>query len=62
VATLLRENGFGRDVAELLLAHSEKNSTVSAYSHIELAADRKRALLAHGREFRADYAPEVSAA
>ncbi len=42
-ATLLREHGFGRDVVELLLAHSEKNATVAAYSHMELAADRKRA-------------------
>jgi hypothetical protein len=31
-------------VVELLLAHSEKNATVAAYSHIELAAERKRAL------------------
>lgn len=43
-ATLLREHGFGRDVVELLLAHSEKSATVAAYSHMELAADRKRAL------------------
>jgi integrase len=43
-ATLLREHGFGRDVVELLLAHTEKNATVAAYSHMELAADRKRAL------------------
>ena len=43
-ATLLREHGFGRDVVELLLAHSEKNATVAAYSHMELAADRRRAL------------------
>ena len=43
-ATLLREHGFGRDVVELLLAHSEKNATVAAYSHMELASDRKRAL------------------
>ncbi len=43
-ATLLREHGFGRDVVELLLAHSEKNATVAAYSNKELAADRKRAL------------------
>jgi integrase len=43
-ATLLREHGFGRDVVELLLAHSETNATVAAYSHMELAADRKRAL------------------
>ncbi len=35
-ATLLREHGFGRDVVELLLAHSEKNATVAAYSHMEL--------------------------
>ena len=44
VTTLLREHGFGRDVVELLLAHSEKNATVAAHSHMELAADRKRAL------------------
>ncbi len=43
-ATLLREHGFGRDVVELLLAHTEKSATVAAYSHMELAADRKRAL------------------
>ncbi len=43
-ATLLREHGFGRDVVELLLAQSEMNATVAAYSHMELAADRKRAL------------------
>nr|WP_298830439.1 site-specific integrase [uncultured Piscinibacter sp.] len=43
-ATLLREHGFGRDVVELLLGHSEKNATVAAHSHMELAADRKRAL------------------
>ena len=34
----------GFTVFELLLAHSEKNATVAAYSHMELAADRKRAL------------------
>ncbi len=43
-ATLLREHGLGRDVVELLLAHSERNATVAAYSHIELAGERKRAL------------------
>jgi integrase len=43
-ATLLREHGFGRDVVEVLLAHSEKSATVAASSHIELAAERKRAL------------------
>lgn len=42
-ATRLREHGFGRDVAELLLAHSEKNAAVASNSHMELAADRKRA-------------------
>ena len=49
-ATLLREHGFGRDVVELLLAHAEKDSTVAAYSHMELAAERRRAL-----QFLADY-------
>lgn len=43
-ATMLREHGFGRDVVELLLAHGEKSATVAAYGHMELAADRKRAL------------------
>lgn len=43
-ATLLREHGFGRDVVELLLAHSERNKTAAAYHHHELADDRRRAL------------------
>lgn len=55
-ATLLREHGFGRDVVELLLAHSEKNATVAAYSHIELAGERKRAL-----QFLADRVETLSA-
>ncbi len=42
-ATLLLGHGFGRDVVESRLAHSEKNATVAAYSHIELAVDRKSA-------------------
>ena len=43
-ATILRENGFGRDVVELLLAHQERNQTVVAYTHAELAEDRAKAL------------------
>lgn len=43
-ATLLREHGFSRDVVELLLAHTEKNQSVAAYSHMELAPERKKAL------------------
>lgn len=43
--TLLREHGFGRDVVELPLAHSEKKATAAADSHMELAADPRRALL-----------------
>lgn len=43
-ATLLREHGFGRDVVELLLAHAEKDATVAAYSHQELAKERRAAL------------------
>jgi integrase len=43
-ANLLREHAFGRDVVELLLAHSEKSATMAACSHMDLAADRKRAL------------------
>lgn len=43
-AMLLREHGFGRDVFELLLAHSEKYASVAACSLMELAADRKRVL------------------
>ena len=55
-ATLLREHGFGRDVVELLLAHSEKNATVAAYTHVELAADRKRAL-----QYLADHIESLAA-
>ena len=54
-ATLLREHGFGRDVVELLLAHAEKDSTVAAYSHMELATERKRAL-----QFLADYTERLA--
>lgn len=43
-ATLLKENGFSRDVIELLLAHQERNQVVAAYTHAELADDRRRAL------------------
>jgi integrase len=55
-ATLLREHGFGRDVVELLLAHSEKDATVAAYSHMELAPERKRAL-----QFLADHTDKLAA-
>lgn len=55
-ATLLREHGFGRDVVELLLAHTEKNATVAAYSHMELATERKRAL-----QFLADHVEKLAA-
>ena len=55
-ATLLREHGFGRDVVELLLAHSEKNATVAAYSHMELAPERRRAL-----QFLADRVEKLAA-
>jgi len=55
-ATLLREHGFGRDVVELLLAHAEKDSTVAAYSHMELAPERKRAL-----QFLADQIDKLAA-
>ncbi len=43
-ATLLRENGFSRDVVERLLAHQERNSVVAAYTHAEYAEERRRAL------------------
>ena len=43
-ATLLREHGFGRDVVELLLAHTERNQTAAAYHHHEMETDRRRAL------------------
>ncbi len=43
-ATLLREHGFGRDVVELLLAHSERDATVAAYTHAQYAPERKRAM------------------
>lgn len=43
-ATLLREHGFAKDVVELLLAHAERDQSAAAYSHMELASERKRAL------------------
>ena len=43
-ATLLKENGFTRDVIELLLAHQERNQVVAAYTHAELADERRKAL------------------
>ena len=43
-ATLLREHGFGRDVVELLLAHTERDQSAAAYSHMQLASERRRAL------------------
>lgn len=54
-ATLLREHGFGRDVVELLLAHAERNQTVAAYTHAELAGERKRAM-----QFLADRIDELA--
>ncbi|MNY80675.1 Prophage CP4-57 integrase [compost metagenome] len=56
-ATLLREHGFGRDVVELLLAHSEKSQVVAAYTHAEHAEERKRAM-----QFLADYIDQLAAA
>ena len=55
-ATLLREHGFQKDVVELLLAHTERDQSAAAYSHMELAADRKRAL-----QFLADKIDELTA-
>jgi integrase len=43
-ATLLKENGFSRDVIELLLAHQERSQVVAAYTHAELADGRRKAL------------------
>ena len=43
-ATLLREKRIPRDVVELLLAHTEKDNTVAAYSHMELWDERRAAL------------------
>lgn len=54
-ATLLREHGFPKDVVELLLAHSERDQSAAAYSHMELASERRRAL-----QFLADKIDEIS--
>lgn len=55
-ATILRENGFGKDVVELLLAHAENDSTVAAYSHMELEPERRRAM-----QFLADHVDRAAA-
>ncbi len=54
-ATLLREHGFPKDVVELLLAHTERDQSAAAYSHMELAPERKRAL-----QFLADRIDELT--
>lgn len=54
-ATLLREHGFAKDVVELLLAHTERDQSAAAYSHMELAAERRRAL-----QFLADKIDELT--
>ncbi|MGH8787936.1 MAG: tyrosine-type recombinase/integrase [Cupriavidus necator] len=59
-ATLLRENGFGRDVVELLLAHTERNQTAASYHHHELEGERRRALQYLGDEI--DRQAAISAA
>jgi co-chaperonin GroES (HSP10) len=68
-ATLLREHGFGRDVVELLLAHTEKSQTAAAYHHHELEPERRRALqyladqidqLAKAERLRRQAAPAAS--
>lgn len=56
-ATLLREHGFSKDVVELLLAHTERDQSAAAYSHMELAGERKRAL-----QFLADRIDELTLA
>lgn len=43
-ATHLRESRIARDVVELLLAHAVGDDTEAAYSHLELADDRRAAL------------------
>lgn len=54
-ATLLREHGFPKDVVELLLAHAERDQSAAAYSHMELASERRRAL-----QFLADKIDEIT--
>lgn len=41
---------------ELLLAHAERNQSAAAYSHMELASERKRAL-----QFLADRIDAITA-
>lgn len=48
-ATLLRENGFRRDVVEALLSHSEKG-VAKHYHHMELAKERAEALAWYANE------------
>jgi integrase len=54
-ATLLRERGFSKDVVELLLAHAENDKTAAAYSHHELADERRKAL-----QFLADHVETIA--
>ncbi|WP_244111906.1 tyrosine-type recombinase/integrase [Burkholderia diffusa] len=56
-ATLLREHGYGRDVVELLLAHTERDQVAASYHHHELEPERRKAL-----QFLADYVDQLATA
>ncbi len=55
-ATHLREKRVARDVVELLLSHAVGDETEAAYSHLQLAEERKKAL-----QFLADEVERLAA-
>jgi integrase len=55
-STILNENGFGADVIERQLAHSERNSVRAAYNHAQYLPERRKMM-----QWWADYLDEVAA-
>ena len=55
-STILNENGFGADVIERQLAHSERNTVRAAYNHAQYLPERRKMM-----QWWADYLEEVAA-
>jgi integrase len=55
-STILNENGFGADVIERQLAHSEPNSVRAAYNHAQYLPESRKMM-----QWWADYLDEVAA-
>jgi integrase len=54
-STILNENGFGADVIERQLAHSERNAVRAAYNHAQYLPERRKMM-----QWWADYLDEMA--